>query len=160
MAILGLSIAMQSEAGRMKNICQVGGWVRKSRGVGPSMRGFVGRLGQGWLQFSVQTLSVVVQLERFSRLRKNSANTKRTVEILSYGAGGLNCLRMLKRPSSKAAATYHFIRGGWDDSNCARPTRAFCGCALREHGDRSSHPAHFSASSWRPQRIGSVRMRR
>ena len=66
----------------MKNICQVGGWVRKSRGVGPSMRGFVGRLGQGWLQFSVQTLSVVVQLERFSRLRKNSANTKRTAEIL------------------------------------------------------------------------------
>jgi hypothetical protein len=25
----------------------------------------------------------------------------------------------LKRPSSKAAANYHLIRGGWDDPNCA-----------------------------------------
>jgi hypothetical protein len=33
--------------------------------------------------------------------------------------------RMLKRLFSKAAANYHFIRGGWDDPNCARPTRAF-----------------------------------
>ena len=26
---------------------------------------------------------------------------------------------------NKAVASYHFIWGGWDDSNCARPTRAF-----------------------------------
>src|SRR5437016_14656109 len=38
------------------------------------------------------------------------------------------------------------IRGGWDDPNCARPTRAFCGRALREQGDRPTHPAPFSAS--------------
>jgi hypothetical protein len=43
----------------------------------------------------------------------------------------------------KAAANYPFIRGGWDDPKCARPTRAFLGRALREHGDRSSHPAPF-----------------
>src|SRR5207249_10852664 len=30
-----------------------------------------------------------------------------------------------KSPSSKAAANYRFLRGGWDDPNCARPTRAF-----------------------------------
>ena len=34
---------------------------------------------------------------------------------------------------SKAAANHHFIRGGWDDPNCARPTRAFSSRALREH---------------------------
>jgi hypothetical protein len=44
---------------------------------------------------------------------------------------------------SKAAANYHFIRGGWDDPNCARPTRAFSSRALREHGDRPSYPALF-----------------
>ena len=47
---------------------------------------------------------------------------------------------------NKAAASYHFLRGGWDDPNCARPTRAFRGRALREHVDRPSYPAHFSAS--------------
>jgi hypothetical protein len=43
----------------------------------------------------------------------------------------------------KAAANYCLIRGGWDDPNCARPTRVFLGRALREHGDRPSYPAHF-----------------
>src|SRR5437870_12634624 len=42
------------------------------------------------------------------------------------------------------------IRGGWDDPNCARPTRAFCGRALREQGDRPTHPAPFSASFLQP----------
>src|SRR6185436_5970195 len=36
-----------------------------------------------------------------------------------------------------------FLRGAWDDPNCARPTRAFSSRALREHGDRPSHPASF-----------------
>src|SRR6266850_4981682 len=36
-----------------------------------------------------------------------------------------------------------FIRGGWDDPNCARPTRAFSSRALREHGDRPSYPTSF-----------------
>ena len=48
-----------------------------------------------------------------------------------------------KRPSNEAAANYHLIRGGWDDPNCARPTREVCDRALREHGDRPSHPAPF-----------------
>ncbi len=40
--------------------------------------------------------------------------------------------------------TYHsLIRGGWDDPNCARPTRAFRGRALRELKDRPSYPAPF-----------------
>ncbi len=53
---------------------------------------------------------------------------------------------MLKKAGllpSKAAANYHLIRGGWDDPNCARPTRGVCDRALREHGDRPSHPAPF-----------------
>jgi hypothetical protein len=37
------------------------------------------------------------------------------------------------------------LRGGWDDPNCARPTRAFRGRALREHGDRPSYPTPLSA---------------
>src|SRR6266850_3385463 len=45
--------------------------------------------------------------------------------------------------SSKAAVNYHFLRGGWDDPNCARPTRAFTGRALREHGDRPSYLRSF-----------------
>ena len=36
-----------------------------------------------------------------------------------------------------------FIRGGWDDSNCARPTRRVRDRALREQGDRPSYPALF-----------------
>ena len=44
---------------------------------------------------------------------------------------------------SKAAASYHFIRGGGDDPNCARPTRGVRDRALREQGDRSSYPAHY-----------------
>src|SRR5438552_4298239 len=46
----------------------------------------------------------------------------------------------------KAAASHHFIRGGWNDPNCARPTRAFLSRALREHGDRPSYPASFFSS--------------
>jgi len=34
------------------------------------------------------------------------------------------------------------MKGGWDDPNCARPTRAFSSRALREHGDFPSYP-HF-----------------
>ncbi len=43
--------------------------------------------------------------------------------------------------SSKAAANYRLPRGGWDDPNCARPTRAFSCRALREQGDRPSYSA-------------------
>ena len=50
---------------------------------------------------------------------------------------------MLKKSVSKAAANHRSIRGGWDDPTCAPPTRAFGGRALREHGDRPSHPASF-----------------
>ncbi len=42
--------------------------------------------------------------------------------------------------------TINLLRGGWDDPNCARPTRGVCDRALREHGDRPSYPAPFSAS--------------
>ena len=45
-----------------------------------------------------------------------------------------------KSSFSKAAGNGHFIRGDWDDPYCARPTRVFRGRALREHGDRPSHP--------------------
>ena len=48
-----------------------------------------------------------------------------------------------KRPSSKAAANYHFIRGGWDDPNCARPTRGFSTARCASTEDRLSHPAAF-----------------
>ena len=41
---------------------------------------------------------------------------------------------------NKAAANYRLPRGGWDDPNCARPTRAFSCRALREQGDRPSYP--------------------
>jgi len=34
-------------------------------------------------------------------------------------------IRLLKKAANEAAVNYHFIRGGWDDPNCARPTRAF-----------------------------------
>ena len=46
-------------------------------------------------------------------------------------------------PFSKAAANFHLIRGGWDDPNCARPTRGVCDRALREHRDRPSLPFTF-----------------
>ena len=36
-----------------------------------------------------------------------------------------------------------FLMGGWDNPNCARPTRAFPSLALREHGDRPSYPTPF-----------------
>jgi hypothetical protein len=48
-----------------------------------------------------------------------------------------------KIPSSAAEANYRLSRGGWDDPNCARPTRAFSCRALREQGDRPSYPAPF-----------------
>jgi hypothetical protein len=35
------------------------------------------------------------------------------------------------------------LRGGWDDPNCARPTRGVFDRALREHGDRPSYPISF-----------------
>ena len=57
--------------------------------------------------------------------------------------GGEDLAGCSKGPSSKAAASYHLIRGGWDDPNCARPTRGVRDRALREHGDRPSHPAPF-----------------
>jgi len=44
---------------------------------------------------------------------------------------------------SKAAANYRLPRGGWDDPNGARPTRAFSCRALREQGDRPRYPASF-----------------
>jgi len=50
----------------------------------------------------------------------------------------MNTSRMLKKG-----------RGGWDDPNCARPTRGVRDRALREHGDRPSHPL-VSDSSLRP----------
>ena len=49
--------------------------------------------------------------------------------------------RLLELSSNKATANDYLGKGGWDDPNCARPTRAFSSRALREHGDRSSHPA-------------------
>jgi len=35
----------------------------------------------------------------------------------------------------KAAANYRFIRGGWDDPNCARRTSTFLSCAFPEQED-------------------------
>ena len=59
--------------------------------------------------------------------------------------GELSC-RMLKMAvpcgrSERSLTT--LLRGGWDDLNCARPTRAFSSRALREHGDRPSYPTSF-----------------
>ena len=56
---------------------------------------------------------------------------------------------MLKKFVQQGRSELPLIRGGWDDPYCARPTRAFGGRALREHGDRPIHPAHFSASCYR-----------
>ena len=50
---------------------------------------------------------------------------------------------MLKMTSRQGREIYHLIRGGWDDPNCARPTRGVCDRALREQGDCPSHPAPF-----------------
>jgi hypothetical protein len=55
----------------------------------------------------------------------------------------LHCAGCTKRLFSKAAANYPFLRGGWDDPNCARPTRGVFDRALREHGDRPSYPISF-----------------
>ncbi len=44
---------------------------------------------------------------------------------------------------SRPQRTIPFVRGGWDDSNCARPTRGVFDRALREHGDRPSYPTSF-----------------
>jgi len=43
--------------------------------------------------------------------------------------------------AGKTAANYRVIRGGWDDSNCARPPSTAVSCAVREHGNRPSYPA-------------------
>ena len=51
-----------------------------------------------------------------------------------------------RRSAGKAAASAHLLslrRGGWDDPNCARPTRAFSSRALRVQGDRPTHPTDF-----------------
>ena len=51
--------------------------------------------------------------------------------------------RVLKKTVQQGRSDLSLIRGGWDSPNCARPTRAFGGRALREHGDRPSYPALF-----------------
>ena len=48
-------------------------------------------------------------------------------------------------PRARPQRTIPFIWGGWDDPNCARPTRAFSSRALREQGDRPSYPTSFSS---------------
>ena len=48
-----------------------------------------------------------------------------------------------KSPSSKAATSYHLIRGGWDDPDCARRTTTASSWGFREQGDRPSYPAPF-----------------
>ena len=50
---------------------------------------------------------------------------------------------MLKKAVQQGRSVYRSLRGGWDGPNCARPTRAFGGRALREHRDRPSYPALF-----------------
>src|SRR5262245_4029690 len=50
---------------------------------------------------------------------------------------------MLKKAVQQGRTELSIIRVGWDDPNCARPTRAFSSRALREHGDRPSYPTSF-----------------
>ena len=63
--------------------------------------------------------------------------------VCAYGTMGEYQAGCSKSSFSKAAANYHLLGGGWDDPNCARPTRGVRDRALREHGDRPSHPAPF-----------------
>jgi hypothetical protein len=46
-------------------------------------------------------------------------------------------------PKQGRSALSLYLWGGWDDPNCARPTRGVCDRALREQGDRPSYPASF-----------------
>jgi hypothetical protein len=43
--------------------------------------------------------------------------------------------------TGKAAVNYCIIRGGWDDSNCARPPSTVSLCGVREHRDCPSYLA-------------------
>ena len=56
------------------------------------------------------------------------------------GEGLAGCTKNLSR---KAATNYHFIRGGWDDPNCAHRTSTVLSCAFCEHWDCPSYPAPF-----------------
>ena len=47
---------------------------------------------------------------------------------------------MRKRSGQQGPAVDRSLRGGWDDPNCARPTRGVRDRALREHRDRPNHP--------------------
>jgi hypothetical protein len=65
---------------------------------------------------------------------------------ISFSTPQFNSQRrmMLKKavqPGHNALSLY--LRGGGMITNCARPTRAFSSRALREQGDRPSHPASF-----------------
>src|SRR4026208_2501822 len=76
-----------------------------------------------------------------SRLRENSVYPQCTIE--SYVERWCqNSLRMLKKAVRQGRSELS-LNKGWDDPNCARPTRGVCDRALREHGDRPSHPAPF-----------------
>ena len=60
---------------------------------------------------------------RWLRLRKPILLSL-SARVTSLGLGlrdGSGCAYR----GAKDAASCHFIRGGWDDPNCARPTRAF-----------------------------------
>jgi hypothetical protein len=77
------------------------------------------------------------RMDGASRMRENYVSLRElrgSARVAHYPAG------CSKRSSSKAVTYYHFTRGGWDDPNCARPTRAFLSRALREHGRSSQLP--------------------
>ena len=60
--------------------------------------------------------------------------------ICGWRAGEL-FLRMLKKAVQQGRRGLSILlRGGWDDSNFARPTRGVLDRALREQGDRLSYP--------------------
>ena len=44
-----------------------------------------------------------------------------------------DCSQAAQKGHQQGRSDLSFIRGGWDDPNCARPTRAFSSRALREH---------------------------
>jgi len=70
--------------------------------------------------------------------------TRPTQRLLHPPALGLprQPLRPRTRFSTgKAAANYRFLRGGWDDPNCARPPSTASSCWVREHRDRPGYPA-------------------
>ena len=58
---------------------------------------------------------------------------------------------MLKKAVQQGRSEQPLNRGGWDDSNCARPTRGVRDRALREQGNYPSYPIPpFSASCQEP----------